>query len=1182
MKPGNLRAGLISAWVAACAAGVGEAATYDVSIVSFSFVPPSLTVQMGDTVRWTNQDPTQHTATSDTGVWDSGLLWLGGSFSFTFTGSGVYGYHCTVHPYMQGTITVQGGTTNQPPIVSLVSPTNGAVFAASASVTIQASAQDPDGTVMQVQFLDGANSLGVAVNSPYEITLTLSPGIHVLTAVATDNQNAMTTSAPVTITVSSVPIVDPIPGHIPKGDITLELQPVLAGLASPLGLVVPPDGSGRMFVYDQVGLVWVVTATGAQATPLLDVRNRLTTLGVYDERGLLGLAVHPGFATNHLLYTYTSEPVAGLADFMTLLAPGETNDHQSVIAEWRIDTADTNRVDLTTRREIMRIDEPEANNNGGALHFGPDGYLYVGLGDGGSEDDQGVGHLPQGNGQSLNTILGKIIRLDVNGRNSANGQYGVPVDNPFVGTMNVVEIYAYGLRNPFSFDFDRLTGDLLAGDVGQNDVEEIDVVTRGGNYGWNPKEGSFYFDPNGTGPGYVTTTPVSPIPPGLIDPIAEYDHDEGSAVIGGYRYRGTQIPALQGRYVFGDWGSLAAPSGRLFYLDATNAINELRLGVDDRPLGFWLKGFGQDAAGELYLFASRTLGPVGDSGMMFKLVSPPSPIEVASTSVQVPDVTSTWTGGQGPFALQKKADLSDPVWQDVNFTAQATATAPLDTDAGFFRVADTASQPAIPLAVYLDSALEVPAPTGTGATGSGLLSLVGDVLRFDLRYEGLSAPATAAHIHGPADTTQATNVLVSLVPFNGGAFGVSGALSGTVLLTDEQKAMVLAGKTYVNFHTTNHPAGELRGQIAPVMMQAVMSGANERPAPLDNAAHGLGTFTLVGTNLSFNLTYGGLSAPATAAHIHAPATTAQATNVIVSLAPFNGGAFGTSGSLEGTVGLTPPQLAWVIDGLSYVNFHTTNHPAGELRGQIRSQATAVPLTARLNGLLERPTALTNSATGSATFSLEGQTLAFNVNYSGLSAPATAAHIHGPATTAEATNVLISLAPFNGGAFGIQGTLSGSVTVTPQQREWLLAGLTYVNFHTTNNPAGELRGQIAPVLMRASLNGNNEQPNPIVTPGFGSGTFALVWDNLNLAATYRDLLSPATASHIHGPASVFQSVSVLVSMEPFNGGAYGSSGSLAGTAPLSITNLAALIDGQTYLNFHTTNNPSGEIRGQITR
>ncbi len=383
---------------------------------------------------------------------------------------------------------------NQPPTVAITDPANGATFTADATITIQAAANDTDGSVTQVEFFDGTNSLGVIATFPYQMTITFYPGSHPLTAVATDDQGASTTSAEVTITVNSVLIAEPIPESIPKGDQVIEFQTVVDGLAAPLGMAVPDDGSGRLLVYDQAGQIWVVSNAGKLDAPMLDVHTRLVTQGVYDERGLLGVAVHPDFADNPLVYTYTSEPTAGPADFPTVMPEGATNNHQSVIAEWHIDAANSNQIDVASRREILRIDEPQSNHNAGAMHFGPDGLLYITLGDGGQANDVADGHVPGGNAQDINRILGKVIRLDIDGRNSANAQYGIPADNPFVGGDGLDEIYAYGLRNPFSFTFDRLTGALYLADAGQNNIEEVDVIVKGGNYGWNVKEGSFWFD----------------------------------------------------------------------------------------------------------------------------------------------------------------------------------------------------------------------------------------------------------------------------------------------------------------------------------------------------------------------------------------------------------------------------------------------------------------------------------------------------------------------------------------------------------------------------------------------------------------------------------------------------------------------------------------------------------------
>ncbi|MEK7995118.1 MAG: PQQ-dependent sugar dehydrogenase, partial [Planctomycetota bacterium] len=381
---------------------------------------------------------------------------------------------------------------NVPPSASIISPTNGATFVSPASVTVQVAASDSDGTVAKVELFDGSSSLGFDTAAPYSLAVTLYPGTHTLGAVATDNAGANTIAGTVTVAVNTEPIANPIPEPIEKGQITIELQIVVEGLSAPLGLAVPDDGSRRMFVYDQAGVAWVVVnGSDKLPTPLLDVSSRLVTFGNYDERGLLGLATHPDFVQHPLVYTYTSEPIAGPADFVNVMPAGVTNNHQSVIAEWRMDAADPNRIDPASRREILRIDKPQSNHNGGTLRFGPDGFLYISLGDGGRANDVADGHVPGGNAQSLQRIYGKLLRIDVDGNNSTNGRYGIPKDNPFVGQNAVQEIYAYGLRNPYTYSFDSLTGDLYLGDAGQNNIEEVDLIAKGGNYGWNVKEGTF-------------------------------------------------------------------------------------------------------------------------------------------------------------------------------------------------------------------------------------------------------------------------------------------------------------------------------------------------------------------------------------------------------------------------------------------------------------------------------------------------------------------------------------------------------------------------------------------------------------------------------------------------------------------------------------------------------------------
>jgi glucose/arabinose dehydrogenase len=436
------------------------------------------------------------------------------------------------------------------------------------------------------------------------------------------------TTTTTTSTTLPPPLTNPLP-NIPTGTVRIDLETVVDGLVSPLGVVPATDATGRLFVYDQSGTVRIIQANGLlAATPFLDVSARLVPLGAfgpgsYDERGLLGFALHPSFASNGKVYTYTSEPLSGTADFTTPVPA--TMDHQSVIAEWKVSTGDPNAIDTSTRRELLRIDKPQFNHNAGTLRFGPDGFLYFGLGDGGNGDDEGPGHLPiTGNAQDTGNVYGKIHRVDVDGSNSANGHYGIPASNPFVGGPGLDEIWAYGLRNPYAFSFDTGTGDLLLGDAGQNQVEEIDLITSGGNYGWRYKEGSFFFVPNGASPGYVSNTPPGPVPGGLTDPIAEYDHDEGVVVIGGFVYRGSAVPALAGRYVTGDFSQgFVAPAGRLFYRDPAvpmTHLAELQLGDPVRPLGLFLKGFGQDLAGEVYVLGSTDLGPFGTSGRVLKIL----------------------------------------------------------------------------------------------------------------------------------------------------------------------------------------------------------------------------------------------------------------------------------------------------------------------------------------------------------------------------------------------------------------------------------------------------------------------------------------------------------------------------------------------------------------------------------
>ena len=424
---------------------------------------------------------------------------------------------------------------------------------------------------------------------------------------------------------------DVIVDKIPASNVPIALETVADGFTSPVWAINAPGDNHRLFVVDQVGTITAIKLDPARKR---NVPNRLEFLdvgasglgllvplgafgpGSFDERGLLGLAFHPRYRKNGLIYTYTSEPTTGPADFSTM-PDGVDPNHQTVIREWHVpkpkranSVVDPNRV-----RVLLTVDQPQFNHDGGAINFGPDGMLYIALGDGGAADDQGDGHAVGGNGQDLSegNVLGKILRIDPMGSNSANGSYGIPSHNPFVGRQGADEIYAYGFRNPYRFLFDTRTGELIAADVGQNDIEEVDVVVRGGNYGWPVKEGSFLFDMNGAERGF--TTDFSPgSPAGLIDPVAEYDHDEGISITGGFVYRGKAVKELRGSYVFGEWTS------RLLHLTDDGSIAELDP-VGQDGVSVRITGFGQDRKGELYLLGQEGATPVGATGVVQRIVA---------------------------------------------------------------------------------------------------------------------------------------------------------------------------------------------------------------------------------------------------------------------------------------------------------------------------------------------------------------------------------------------------------------------------------------------------------------------------------------------------------------------------------------------------------------------------------
>lgn len=339
----------------------------------------------------------------------------------------------------------------------------------------------------------------------------------------------------------------------------IRLDSAASGFIMPVGVFHAGDGSRRQFIVEQRGVVKVRHPSRPGFTTFLDIVDRVVSGG---ELGLLGLAFHPNYADNGRLFVnYTSS---------------EGGRH-TVISEFRAGAA-PERIDPNTERILLTVPQPYKNHNGGDLAFGPDGFLYIALGDGGNKND------PHGNAQNLSTLLGKILRIDVD-RRDGQSAYGVPPDNPFVDRARAApEIWAYGLRNPWRFAFDPVTGWLFAGDVGQNAREEIDVIKKGGNYGWNVMEGTICT------PGVNRTCK----PKGFEAPIIDYPRSEGTTVTGGYVYRGSAIPALCGVYLYGDYGS-----GRIWGLryDGSAVIEQQKLLESGRRIS----SFGQDEQRELYV-----------------------------------------------------------------------------------------------------------------------------------------------------------------------------------------------------------------------------------------------------------------------------------------------------------------------------------------------------------------------------------------------------------------------------------------------------------------------------------------------------------------------------------------------------------------------------------------------------
>jgi glucose/arabinose dehydrogenase/plastocyanin len=516
-----------------------------------------------------------------------------------------------------------------------------------------------------------ADPVGVGVTTP-EMVDTPTPEVM-------DTPTRETAETPLPVTPTPAVVDTPTPAMERVDIVGLEL--VAEGLSAPTVLTEAPDNSGRLFVADQIGVIRIIDANGQLLPePFLDLADRVVSLRTdFDERGLLGLAFHPDYGQNGRFYVYYSAP-------LRQGAPADW-DHTSHISQFTVSANDPNVADPNSERIVMQVDQPQFNHNAGAIIFGPDRYLYISLGDGGRRDDTGPGHVEDwydvnegGNAQNRQAnLLGSILRIDVNVEETAESPYAIPADNPFVGEGGMEEtseIWAYGLRNPWGISFDMGgTQELFAADAGQDLWEEVNIITAGGNYGWNVKEATSCFntdDPRSPRPACPDETPYGNP---LIDPVIEYPHFSqpgvgvGLVVVGGHVYRGNEMPQFEGQYIFGDWStSFNQPDGKLLAATRPETEGQMwsmrELEIADRPdgsLGHFVLALGQDADGEIYVLTSDMSAPTGQTGRVYRLVAAAGVVAPAATPVVTPTRTPTATGTPVATPLTPAATPITPV-----------------------------------------------------------------------------------------------------------------------------------------------------------------------------------------------------------------------------------------------------------------------------------------------------------------------------------------------------------------------------------------------------------------------------------------------------------------------------------------------------------------------------------------
>ena len=1212
-------------------------ATTTVLIQGFAFVPATVSINTGDTVTWVQKDTIGHTTTSDdaTPLWNSPLLSVGQDFSFTFSSAGTFAYHCIPHAsFMKGSVTVQGTATNVPPTVQITAPADGSVLTDPASVMIVASAADTDGSVTQVEFFDGAASLGVVSSAPYNLTVNnLAVGPHSLTAKATDNLGAATVSAAVAIQVNGV-----VTNATPTVQITSPTNNT--AVTNPATIALSATASDSDGSVAQVEFLDGTNSLGVVVTPPYSLSLTNLTDGWHQLTAK---------ATDNQGATTTSSEVT-----LVVNTPSDTN--QTVVIHNFSFTPKDLTINIGQKVSWVQADTVQHTStsdatppvwDSGLLDFGKD--FSFSFNTPGTFAYHCIPHQANPNMHGTVTVLGTVTFLPVATLTSPGkgAVFMSPADitlqataSETNGTIDHVEFFAgtnslgVASQKPYTLTWSNVTPGLYMVSVRAFDTTGADAASPATPV--TVTEAAAYLQHNLVSDlaGLADHTDTNLVNPwGLAfsatSPFWIADNHSGLATLydttGAVQTLVVTIPAPAGSTNPG------APTGQIFngttnFVVASNSVARFIFSTEDGTIAAWSSGSNavlkadRSAAGAIY--KGLALASANGSNFLYATDFHNGKVDVFDADFQLVTLAGSFSdptipAGFAPFGIETVGGNLYVTYAKQDADAEDDVSGPGN---GFVNVFDTSGN----MVKRFASNGSLNSPWGIAMAPAGFGTFSGNLLigNFGDGRVNVFDPSSGAMVGTLMDSTGNAISIQGLwaIKFGNNARGGDGnrlyftagiagggsvedhGLFGSISaqpvmqimsITDRDPAVAiewvggtgpyllqqkasLSDSNWVDVLTTpsrsavvpkTGPSGFFRvldnapGVVVP--FSVLLTASNEVPATASSAI-GVGLLSLSGSNLTYQITYNGLSGDATAAHIHGPADATQPAGVEVPLP----GVSGTSGVLAGTAVLTADLIAQIASGNTYVNIHTPANKGGEIRGQI------VPLRIpiKMDGASEVGPVNT-PGTASGWLSMIGNHMIYEINYGGLTTNATAAHIHGPAATTNSAGVLFPLA----GVSGTAGTLAGSHTLSQSELTNLLAGTTYANIHTANNPGGEIRGQIMPLQFGVNMSNAAEVPaSPVTSTGTGTGTLWLAGGTLNYHITYSGLTGDASAAHIHGPADTSHPAGVLFPLV----GAAGPSGTLVGSAVLTSDQVASLLTGFTYANVHTAANPGGEIRGQV--